>query len=126
MTDIPRGWGLRNDLVRQIAAPARNSDDAEDLLHTAYLRLVRYRTQPRVDNVAAFPVCTAIKANIDNRSPEDRKALSGWPIAGPGNATAFQAMNEIWESVGALSRELPTGEIRLSPGVKGVRFIEIN
>ena len=28
MTDIPVGWALRHDLVRQIAAPPHNCDDA--------------------------------------------------------------------------------------------------
>ena len=45
MTDIPVGWALRNDLVRQVAVPACSWDDAEDLPHTAYLKLVRYRAQ---------------------------------------------------------------------------------
>lgn len=67
MTDLVVGWALWNDLVHQIAARTRNYDDAEDLLHTAYLKLVHYRTQTPVENVAAFLVRTAINANIDNR-----------------------------------------------------------
>jgi RNA polymerase sigma-70 factor (ECF subfamily) len=67
MTDIAVGRAHWDDLVRQIAIGARNHDDAEDLPHTAYLGLLRYRAQPPVDNVAAFPVRTAINANIDNR-----------------------------------------------------------
>lgn len=67
MTDIVVGKALWSDLVRQVAVRTRNYDDAEDLLHTAYLKLVRYRAQTPVDNVAAFLVRTAINANIDNR-----------------------------------------------------------
>jgi len=67
MTDIAVGRALWNDLVCQIAVRTRHYDDAEDLLHTAYLKLVRYRAQPPVDTVAAFPVRTAINASIDNR-----------------------------------------------------------
>ena len=67
MTDIAVGEALWNDLVRQVAVRTRNYDDAEDLLHTAYLRLVRYQAQTPVDNVAAFLLRTAINANIDSR-----------------------------------------------------------
>lgn len=67
MTDIVVGRALWNDLVRQVANRTHNYDDAEDLLHTAYLRLIHYRTQTPVENVAAFLVRTAINANIDNR-----------------------------------------------------------
>ena len=126
MTETPVGWALRNDLVRQIAARTCNCDDARDLLHTAYPERVRYRAQTPVVNVAAFPARTAIHANIHNHTPEDETALRAGPIADSANAIAFEAVNEIWETVGAPSRELPTGEIRRSPGVKGVRFIEIN
>ncbi len=66
MTDILVGTALWNDLIRQIAVRTRNYDDAEDLLHTAYLKFVRYRAKAQVDNVAAFLVRTAINANIDN------------------------------------------------------------
>ena len=67
MADTAVGRAQWNDLVRQIAVRTHNYDDAEDLLHTAYLKLVNYRAQTPVDNVPAFLVRTAINANIDNR-----------------------------------------------------------
>jgi len=62
----------------------------------------------------------------DDCSPKDETALGARPIAGPGRVIAFEAMRAIWENVGALSREFPTGEIRRSPELRGVRIIEIN
>jgi RNA polymerase sigma factor (sigma-70 family) len=67
MTDVPVGRAFWSDLVRQIATRTRNQDDAEDLLHSAYLRLVRYQVRRPVDDVAAFLVKTALNMNIDNR-----------------------------------------------------------
>lgn len=66
MTDAPVGRAFWNDLVRQIAVRTHNYDDAEDLLHSAYLRLVRYQVRKPVDDVAAFLVKTALNMNIDN------------------------------------------------------------
>jgi len=66
MTDVPVGRAFWSDLVRQIAIRTRNHDDAEDLLHSAYLRLVRYQVQKPVDNVPAFLVKTALNLNVDN------------------------------------------------------------
>jgi len=66
MTDIPVGRELWTDLLRQIARRTRNSGDAEDLLHSAYLRLERYRSQNVVNDPAAFLVRTAFNISIDN------------------------------------------------------------
>jgi len=66
MTDIPVGRELWSDLLRQIARRTRNRTDAEDLLHSAYLRLERYRTQNTVNDPAAFLVRTAFNISIDN------------------------------------------------------------
>lgn len=66
MTDIPVGRAIWSDLLRQIARRTRNRRDAEDLLHSAYLRLERYRTQNTVNDPAAFLVRTAFNISIDN------------------------------------------------------------
>ena len=62
----------------------------------------------------------------DDCSPRDEASSGAWLIAGLGNAITFEAVNAIWEGVGALSREFPTDEIRRSPESRGVRRIEIN
>ena len=52
MTD----WGLRHDLtawrnlVRRVARATRRPADAEDLLHSAFLRLEEYRSRHVVEN----------------------------------------------------------------------------
>jgi RNA polymerase sigma factor (sigma-70 family) len=57
---------LRGRLLSQISKRARNRNDAEDLLHSAYLRLVRYQEDHTVDNVEAFLVRAALNIDIDN------------------------------------------------------------
>jgi RNA polymerase sigma-70 factor (ECF subfamily) len=56
-------WG---DLLRQIARRTGNQADAEDLLHSAYLRLESYRSENVVHDPAAFLVRTAFNISIDN------------------------------------------------------------
>lgn len=66
MAEIPVGRALWSDLIRQIARRTRNRTDAEDLLHSAYLRLVRYGSERPVSDPAAFLVRTAFNISIDN------------------------------------------------------------
>jgi RNA polymerase sigma-70 factor (ECF subfamily) len=49
-----------------VRSRTRGRADAEDLLHAAYLRLMRYRAQHAVENVAAFLVRTAVNIGVDN------------------------------------------------------------
>jgi RNA polymerase sigma-70 factor (ECF subfamily) len=65
MTDIPVGRELWSDLKEQIARRTRNSRDAEDLLHSAYLRLHRYRAFNEVKDPAAFLIQAARNLAID-------------------------------------------------------------
>jgi RNA polymerase sigma-70 factor (ECF subfamily) len=66
MTDVPVGKEFWNGLLRQVAQRVRRNADAEDLLHTAYLRFARYRSQHVVENVASFLVRSAVNIGIDN------------------------------------------------------------
>lgn len=54
MTDIIVGRALWDDLVRQIAVRARDSDDTADLPRTATPKRVRHRAQTPIDKVAIF------------------------------------------------------------------------
>jgi DNA-directed RNA polymerase specialized sigma24 family protein len=66
MSDISigeEGWG---GILRQIARRTRNQADAEDLMHSAYLRLEAYHAEKPVQDPAAFMVRTAYNLNIDN------------------------------------------------------------
>ena len=121
MTDIPAvGWAHRNDLVHQIAACARDCDNAENLQYTAYLKRVRYRAQTPVDSVAAFPVRTAINAKFDNC--RHSKALRNAAIT-PQFADSAPLQDEVIATRIRLIRT-KAGEPR--GGVKGARIIEIN
>lgn len=66
MAEIPVGRGLWNDLIRQIARRTHNHADAEDLLHSAYLRLSRYGARHAVNDPAAFLIRAAFNIRIDN------------------------------------------------------------
>lgn len=60
---------LWRQLLRRIARRA-GAQDAEDLLHAAFLRLERYRQAHQVDNPAAFLVRTAVNLGIDQQRHE--------------------------------------------------------
>jgi hypothetical protein len=124
MTDIPIGWALRDDLVGQVVSRTRACGDAEP--RSDCFKPVHSSAEIPIDTIADLPITTTINASIDKRLPVGETASRSWPIARTGNATAFETVNEDWESMGALSREFPNGEIRRSPGVRGVRIIEIN
>ncbi len=76
MTD----WGLRHDLtawrnlVRRVARATRRPADAEDLLHSAFLRLEEYRSRHVVENPAAFMVRVAVNIAFDERRHERVRA----------------------------------------------------
>ncbi len=57
------------------------------------------------------------RLRADDRSIEDERAFRAWLMADPSHAVAFEAVNGVWDSVGALSRDLRSGEVRLEPGV---------
>jgi RNA polymerase sigma factor (sigma-70 family) len=66
MTDIPVNREVWNQLIRQVRRRTRGRADAEELLHAAYLRLLAYRAQHAVGNIAAFLVRTAVNIGVDN------------------------------------------------------------
>jgi len=56
--------------MRRVARATRNPDKAEDLLHSAFLRLEEYRSRHRVENPTAFPVRVAANLAVDARRRE--------------------------------------------------------
>src|SRR5437879_5816110 len=66
MSDEPIDRNFWRDLQRQIARRTRDRSDAEDLLHSAYLRMVRYKATHDVADPAPFLVKTACNIGIDN------------------------------------------------------------
>ena len=65
MPELPRDENGWRKLLRRIARATRNSDEAEDLLHAAFLRLAEYRRNHRVENPSAFVVRTAVNMKAD-------------------------------------------------------------
>src|ERR1700760_4485381 len=102
------GWG---GILRQIARRTRNQTDAEDLMHSALLRLEAYRAQKPVQDPAAFLVRTAYNLNIDNFR-RDRH------LSGPDDAVHVEdnapLQDEVVEARARLER-VKQGLERLSP-----------
>jgi len=55
------------------------------------------------------------RLRADDRSIEDERAFRSWLMADPRHAAAFEAVNGMWDSVGALSRDMRNGEVALEP-----------
>jgi RNA polymerase sigma factor (sigma-70 family) len=66
MSDASLDKDLWRYLRQRIARRIRKPMDAEDLLHSAYLRMVRYRASHDVVDPVAFLVRAACNINIDN------------------------------------------------------------
>ena len=56
------------------------------------------------------------RLRADDRTVEDERAFRSWLMADPGHAAAFEAANGVWDSIGALSRDLRNGEVPLESG----------
>jgi RNA polymerase sigma factor (sigma-70 family) len=66
MSDVPVNREFWNRLIREVRHRTRGRADPEELLHAAYLRLLRYKAQHAVENIGAFLVRTAVNIGVDN------------------------------------------------------------
>jgi RNA polymerase sigma-70 factor (ECF subfamily) len=66
MSDVPVNREFWNRLIREVRQRTRGRADPEELLHAAYLRLLRYKAQHAVENIGAFLVRTAVNIGVDN------------------------------------------------------------
>ena len=66
MADIPFDREFWTDVLRRVARRTRGHGDAEDLLHSAFVRYQCYRSRRNVENPAAFLVQTATNIRVDN------------------------------------------------------------
>jgi len=89
MSDIPVNREVWGRLIREVRSRTHGRADPEELLHSAYLRLLRYRAQHAVDNIAGFLVRTAVNIGIDNFrherfiadvAPEDVECAENSPL----------------------------------------------
>ena len=65
MAGVPTDRVYWSRLLRRVSRRTRGHGDAEDLLHSAYERLERYRTDHTVENPGAFMVRTAVNIAVD-------------------------------------------------------------
>ena len=130
MAEIPIGRALWSDLIRQIARRTRNRMDAEDLLHSAYLRLTRYGAQHPVGDPAAFLVRTAFNISIDNYRHEkilqNQAEASEVEDAAPLQDEVIAARVRLTRVKAGLSKLTPrTREIFLMHRLENLKYHEI-
>jgi RNA polymerase sigma-70 factor (ECF subfamily) len=65
MTFFPQDRHFWAVVLRRIVKRTHGRPDAEDLLHTAFLRLEQYRAQHAVEDPAAFLIQTAVNIGVD-------------------------------------------------------------
>lgn len=119
-------------LLKLVTRHTRGRVDAEDLLHSAYIRLEQYRTDHVVDNPSAFLVRTAANMAIDIHRHEKlwEPGDTGRDVQLPDNAPL---QDEVIAARARLSRvkeglaKLPprTREIFLMHRLRGLKYREI-
>lgn len=119
-------------LLKLVARHTRGSDDAEDLLHAAYIRMERYRSDHVVENPSAFLVRTAANIAVDIYrrekfwEPRDEKRDGQCPDDAPLQDEVIAARARLSRVQDGLSK-LParTREIFLMHRLKGLKYREI-
>jgi RNA polymerase sigma factor (sigma-70 family) len=134
MSELPtnrKGW---LSILRAVRRVVGESAAAEDLLHSAFVRLSEYRKQHTVDNPSAFLVKTAANLAIDERrrlqvrreSPIDIGEMldlsDGQPLH-PEVLAAQERLNRIMAGLDSLGSK--TREIFLLHRVDGLKYREI-
>jgi RNA polymerase sigma factor (sigma-70 family) len=125
--------GLWSALLQKITRRTRGRDDAEDLLHAAFIRLERYRAKYSVKNPAAFLVQTAVNIGIDtHRHDRFRGDLAGdselleMADEGPSPDEVVDGRARLDRLNSGLARLTPrTREIFLMHRLDGVKYREI-
>jgi RNA polymerase sigma factor (sigma-70 family) len=127
-----RGWwrGVLNRVVRA----TRNSPQAEDYLHSAFLRLEEYRRVNTVDNPAGFLVRAAVNIAADDARRPAARTTEPRPIddlidiadAEPLADEVFAARKRLERVKAGLDQLSPrTREIFLMHRVEGLKYREI-
>jgi len=68
----PQGW---HAVLRTVRRVLHGTNDAEDLLHSAFIRFAEYRDRETVANPAAFLVRTAANLAVDERRRRLRREI---------------------------------------------------
>jgi RNA polymerase sigma factor (sigma-70 family) len=134
MSELPtnrKGW---LSILRAVRRAVGESDAAEDLLHSAFVRLCEYRQQHTVDNPSAFVVKTASNLAVDERrraqvrreSPIDIGDMldisDGQPLH-PEVLAAQERLTKIMAGLDSLGSR--TREIFLLHRIDGLKYREI-
>ncbi len=111
--------GFWADVLARIRRRTRSDADAEDLLHSAYLRLFAYRAEHEVKEPAAFLVQTAAHLAIDWH--RKGKFVSATPLDAFGDS--LQDNSPLQDEVLAVRerlRRVEAGLNRLSPRTRQI------
>jgi RNA polymerase sigma factor (sigma-70 family) len=111
--------GFWAGVLARVRRRTRSAEDAEDLLHSAYLRLFAYRAENEVREPAAFLVQTAARLAID-RHRRDRR-LSAEPLESFGGSLEDdRPLQDEVLAVRERLRRVQAGLDRLSPRTRQV------
>ena len=132
MTEIPRNREFWAGVLKRIAKRTGGGADAEDLLHSAYVRFEQYSATNTVTNPAAFLVRTAVNIGIDDYR-HDRRLYGEAPMPVPDREDAAARPDEVVAAKELLSRvvsginRLPdrTREIFLMHRIDKLEYTEI-
>jgi RNA polymerase sigma-70 factor (ECF subfamily) len=133
MSEVPSDKGFWARLLKRVRRATRGRQDAEDLLHSAYVRLERYRAQNKVDNPAAFLVSTAVNIGVDRHRHERHTAdepigSGGLDFGDPGRLpdevlAARERLKRVNEGLAQLSPR--TRDVFLMHRLDGMKYREI-
>lgn len=134
MAELPKtrsGW---LDLLRAVKRAVGGADSAEDLLHSAFVRLSEYSARDAVDNPSGFLVRTAANLAIDERrkvqvrreSPIDIGEMLNLSDGQPLHPEVLAARERLDKVMTALDSLGPrTREIFLLHRLDGLKYREI-
>ncbi len=133
MTEIPFDRTFWSDVLRRVSKRTRGHPDAEDLVHSAYLRFDRYTADRAVENPAAFLVQAAVNIQRDDYRREktlgkrqNSEALEGQESFLPLQDEVLAArarLARVTEGIGMLSPR--TREVFLLHRLENVKYHEI-
>jgi RNA polymerase sigma factor (sigma-70 family) len=134
MAELPNtrsGW---LDLLRAVRRAVGGADSAEDLLHSAFVRLSEYSARDGVDNPSGFLVRTAANLAVDERrraqvrreSPIDIGEMLNLSDGQPLHPEVLAARERLEKVMAALDSLGPrTREIFLLHRLDGLKYREI-
>ena len=107
------------DLLARIRRRTHDDQDAEDLLHSAWLRLFAYREEHEVRRPAAFLIQTAANLAVDRHRQGKRLAREPLETFEPGLEDAAPLQDEVLAARERL-RRVQAGLERLPPRTREV------